>query len=68
VEGLRRRLGSADAALALLDEPAGDHDVGVFVEISSEEGRDLLADTGGVAKAGELVGLQSVAGRGEKGG
>ena len=59
-------LGGAHAALALLDEPAGDHGVGVFVEILVEEGRDLLAKIGGVAKAGEFIGSKRVAGSGEE--
>lgn len=65
-DGLRVGLRGADAALALLDEPAGDHGVGVLVEPLIEEGRDLLAEIGGVAKAREFVRLQGVAGSGEK--
>ena len=53
-------------ALALLDEPAGDHGVGVFVEPLVEQGRDLLAEIGCVSEAGEFVALQGVAGSGEK--
>jgi hypothetical protein len=63
---LRLRLGGADAALALFDEPAGDHGIGVFVEPLVEEGRDLLAEIGDVAEAREFVGLQSVAGGGKE--
>jgi len=59
-------LGGADAALALLDEPAGDHGVGVFVEPLIEEGRDLLAEIGGVAEAGQFITLQGVLGSGEE--
>ena len=64
--GLWLWFGRAHAAFALLDEPARDQGVGVFVEPLVEEGRDLLAEIGGVAKAREFVGLQSVAGGGEK--
>ena len=65
---LRRRpgLGGADRALALFNEPAGDHGVGVFIEPLIEEGSDFLAEIGGVAKAGEFVGSEGVAGSGEK--
>ena len=65
---VRRGLGfrSANGAFALLDEPAGDHGVGVFVEPLVEEGRDLLAEIGRVAEAREFVALQRVAGSGEK--
>ncbi len=62
----RLGLGGANAAFALLDEPAGDHGVGVFVEVLVEEGRDLLAEIGGVAEAGEFVGSEGVAGSGEE--
>ena len=53
-------------AFTLLDEPAGHHGVGVFVEPLVEKGRDLLAEIGRVAKAREFVALQRVAGSGEK--
>lgn len=55
-----------NGALALLDEPAGDHGVGVFVEPLIEKGRDLLAEIGRVAEAREFVALQGVAGSGEQ--
>lgn len=58
--------GGANGALALLDEPAGKHGVGVFVEPLVEEGRDLLAEVGGMAEAREFVTLESVAGSGEQ--
>ena len=51
---------------ALLDQPAGDHGVGVFVEPLVEQGRDLLAEIGRVTEAREFVALQGVAGGGEK--
>ena len=53
-------------ALALLDQPARDHGIGVFIEPLVEQGRDLLAEIGRVAEAGEFVALQRVAGSGEK--
>ena len=53
-------------ALALLDQPSGDHGVGVFVELLVEEGRDLLGEIGSVAEAREFVALQRVARSGEK--
>jgi hypothetical protein len=73
----RRRIGSggfrrgfagcgARAAIALLDQPAGDHGVGVFIQPLIQERRDLLAEIGGVAEAGKLVGVQGVAGSGEQ--
>jgi hypothetical protein len=58
--GLRFRGGDAGVAFALLDQHAGDHGVGVLVEILVEQGRNLLAQVGGVSKAGQLVALQSV--------
>jgi hypothetical protein len=65
---LRRGLGvrGLNGALALLDEPAGDHGVGVFVEPLVEEGRDLLAQVGGVGEARKFVAVKRVAGSGEK--
>ena len=65
---VRRGLGfrGEDRALALLDKPARDHGVGVFVEPLVEQGRDLLAEIGRVAEAREFVALQGVAGSGEK--
>ena len=64
--GLRLGHGGADTALALLDEPAGDHGVGVFIEPLIEERRNFLAEIGGVAKPGEFIALQGIAGSGEK--
>ena len=65
---VRRGLGfrSENCALALLDQPAGDHGVCVFVEPLVEQGRDLLTEIGGVAETREFVTLQGVAGSGEK--
>jgi len=65
---VRRGLGfrGEHGALALLDQPAGDHGVGVFVEPLVEQGRDLLAKIGRVVEAREFVALQGVAGSGEK--
>jgi hypothetical protein len=54
------------SALALFDQPAGDHGVGVFVEPLVEERRDFLAEIGGVAEAGKFIALESIAGSGEK--
>lgn len=65
---VRRGLGFSGeyGALALLDQPAGDHGVGVFVEPLVEQGRDFFAEIGRVTEAGEFVALQSIAGSGEK--
>ena len=65
---VRRGLGfrSKNGALALLDQPAGDHGVGVFVEPLIEKRRYLLAEVGGVAEPREFVALEGVAGSGEK--
>lgn len=65
---VRRGLGfrGKNGALALLDQPAGDHGVGVFVEPLVEKGRDLFAEIGRVAKPREFVALEGVAGSGEK--
>ena len=65
---VRRGLGfrGEDRALALLDQPAGHHGVGVFVEPLVEQGGDLLAEIGRVAEAREFVALQGVARGGEK--
>jgi hypothetical protein len=52
--------------LALLDEPARDHGVSVLVEPLVEQGRDFLAQVGGVAEARKLVAVQRVAGSGEQ--
>jgi len=60
------RLRGKNGALALLDQPAGDHGVGVFVEPLIEQGRDLLAEIGRVTEAREFVALQGIAGCGEK--
>ena len=60
------RLRGKNGALALLDQPASDHGVGIFVEPLVEQGRDLLAEIGRVTEAGEFVALQGVAGSGEK--
>jgi len=49
-------------AFALLDQPAGDHGVRVFVEPLVEQGRDLLTEIGRVTEAREFVALQGVAG------
>lgn len=60
------RLRGKNGALALLDQPTGDHGVGVLVEPLVEQGRDLLAEIGRVTKSGEFVALERVAGGGEK--
>lgn len=65
VHGVLRFRGK-NGALALLNEPAGDHGVGVFVEPLVEQGRNLLAEIGRVAEAGEFVALERVAGSGKK--
>ena len=65
---VRRGLGfrGENGALALFDQPAGDHGVGVFVEPLVQKGRDLFAKIGSVAKPREFVALQGVARSGEK--
>jgi hypothetical protein len=65
---VRRGQGFRDAngAFTLLDEPASDQGIGVFVEPLVEEGRDLLAEIGRVTEAREFVALQGVAGSGEE--
>lgn len=65
---VRRGLGfrGENRALALLDQPARNHCVSVFVEPLVEQGRDFLAEIGRVAEAGEFVALERVAGSGEK--
>src|SRR5271155_3261170 len=50
-----------DAAFALVDQPAGEHGVGVFFEPLIEQCANFLADVGGVAEPGEFVALQGVA-------
>lgn len=65
VRGLLRLRGK-NGALALLDQPTGDHGVGVFVEPLVEQGRDLLAQIARVTETREFVTLQCVAGSGEK--
>ena len=64
--GVRLGFGGTDAALALLDEPAGDQGVGVLVEILVEQGSDLFPQVGGVAEPAQFVALQGGAGSGEK--
>lgn len=56
----------AYALQALLDQPARNHGVGVLVEPLVEEGRDLLSEISRMAEAGEFVGMQGIAGSGEK--
>lgn len=65
---VRRGLGfrGENRALALLNQPARNHCVSVFVEPLVEQGRDFLAEIGRVAEAGEFVALERVAGSGEK--
>jgi hypothetical protein len=58
--------GAVNGAFALLDEPASEHGVGIFLEPLVEEGTDLFADVGGVAEAREFVALKRVARCGEK--
>ena len=65
VSGLLRLRGK-HGALPLLDQPAGNHGVGILVEPLVEQGRDLLAEIGRVTEAGEFVALQGVAGSREK--
>ena len=51
---------------ALLDEPAGEIRGGVFFKPLIEQGSDFLAQIGGVSEAREFVGLERIAGSGEK--
>jgi hypothetical protein len=56
-----------DGALALVDEPAGEHGGGVFFEPLVEKGSDLFAEIGSVGEARKFVGLKRGArGRKEK--
>jgi len=66
--GLRGRSGlfGEDGAFALIHKPASEHSRCVFLEILVEEGRQFLAEIGGVSEAGKFVGLEGVAGSGEK--
>lgn len=64
--GRSRFVGRDDGALPLLDEPAGEHGGGIFLDPGINEAGDLFAEIGGVAEAGEFVTLQGVAGSGQK--
>jgi hypothetical protein len=54
-------LGGAGWAFALLDEPAGEHGAGVLFYPLIEQGVNLLAEIGGMAKAREFVALKRIA-------
>ena len=58
--------GGKDRALALFDEPAGQHRGSAFFHVLIEEFADFLAEVGGVGEVRELVGLKSGARGGEK--
>ena len=58
--------GRGIGAISLLEEPASHLGGGLFLEPLVEQSGDLLAQIGGVGKTGEFVGLQRIAGRGEK--
>lgn len=60
------RGGAERGTFALLHEAAGQIGRGVFLEPLVEQGGDLLAEIGRVGEAREFVGLQGVAGSGEK--
>jgi len=62
----RFRLGCAHAALALLDQPARDHRIGILVQILVEQGSNLLAQIRRVPKPGQLIALQRVLRSGQK--
>jgi len=66
--GLRGRSGlfAEDGAFALIHEPASEHGGSVFLEVLVEEGGQLLAEIGGMSETGKFVGLERVAGSGEK--
>jgi hypothetical protein len=53
--------GAVRGALAIFHQPAREHRAGVFVEPLIEQGANLLAGVGGVAKSGEFIGLQRIA-------
>jgi len=53
--------GGFGIALALVHQPAGEHGGGVFFEPLVEQGRDLLAEIGGVSEPCEFVALEAVA-------
>jgi hypothetical protein len=64
--GLRRIFNGQDRTFALFDQPAGKHGGGILLQPLIEELADFLAQIGGVAEAGEFVGLQGIARGGEK--
>jgi hypothetical protein len=53
--------GGFGIALALVHQPAGEHGGGVFFEPLVEQGRNLLAEIGGVSEPCEFVALEAVA-------
>lgn len=55
-----------NGAFALLHQPAREHGRSVLLEPLVQQFGDFLAEIGRVGEAGELVGLQRVAGSGEK--
>lgn len=62
----RSGFGSARRPFALLDQPAREHGAGVLFHPLIEQGANLLAEIGGVAKAREFVTLKRVARSREK--
>jgi hypothetical protein len=51
-------VGAGGAAVAIFDQPAGQHGGGVFIQPLIEEHGDLLAEVGSVAEPGQFIGLQ----------
>jgi len=65
---IRRSLdvGGAHIAFAQLEEHAGDHSVGIFIEQLIEERVDFLAQIGGVTETRKFVAVQGIAGSREE--
>jgi len=61
-----RDLLQVQGALALLDQPAGEHSRGVFLHPLIQEGRNFLAEISGMTETRELIALQRSARSREK--
>jgi len=64
--GRGSRLFSEDSAFALIHQPTGQHGRGVFLEVLIQERSQFLAQIRRVSEAGKFIGLQRVAGSGQK--
>lgn len=64
--GIPSRVSGEGGAFTVFDQPASEHGGRVLLEPLIEEIADLLAQIGGVAEAGEFVGLKGAARSGEK--